>query len=126
MALTRSKSSRSPAAGKSLLEGERRALAAKESELQARIAEIQRSISDAPRRAAETAERERESILNATRGQYRHRTLVDPRHGVEPARRRARPAPTLRAERQAARRQALALLAILGAVLAWAACTYLQ
>lgn len=126
MPLTRSKSSRSSAAGKSILESERRELAAKESELQARIAEIQRSISEAPRRAAEIAERERESILNATRGQYRHSTLVDTRYVAEPKPRRARTAPTLRAERQAARRQALALLAILGAVIAWAACTYLQ
>lgn len=126
MALTRLKSSHSSTAGRSLLEGERRELAAKESELQARIAEIQQSISEAPRRAAEIAERERESILNATRGQYRHSTLVDTRYAVEAPRRKARMAPTLRAERQAARRQALALLALLGAVLAWAACTYLQ
>lgn len=126
MAFTRSKSSASAAAGKSRLEGERRELAAKESALQARIAEIQQSISEAPRRAAETAERERESILNAKRGQYRHSTLVDTRYAMEAPRRKTRAAPTLRAERHAARRQALALLALLGAVLAWAACTYLQ
>lgn len=126
MALTRLKSSRSPAAGKSILETERRELAAKESELQAQIAHIQQSISEAPRRAAEIAERERESILNAKHSKYRHSTLVDTRYAAEAPRRKARTAPTLRAERQAARRQALALLALLGAVLAWAACTYLQ
>lgn len=126
MALSRLKSSRGPAAGQSRLESERRELADRESALQARIAEIQQSIAEAPRRAAETAERERESILHAKRGQHRHSTLVDPRYAVEAPRRRERAAPTLRAERQAARRQALALLALLGAVLAWAACTYLQ
>lgn len=126
MALTRSKSAASAAAGKSRLESERRELADRESALQARIAEIQQSISEAPRRAAETAERERESILNAKRVQHRHSTLVDTRYAVEAPRRKTRLAPTLRAERQAARRQALALLALLGAVLAWAACTYLQ
>lgn len=125
MPLPRSKSGRRPGVGKSRLESERNELAARESELHARIAEVKRAITEAPRLAAETAERERESILNASRASYRHSTLVDTRYVPEAPRRRARSAPTLRAERQAARRQALALLAILGAVLAWAAFTYL-
>lgn len=110
-----------------MLDSERQQLAAKEGELQAQIAALQQTLAEAPRLAAAHAQRERESILNASRGHYRHSTLVDTRHTMEeaPFRGRRAAAPVLRAERRAARRQALTLLVALGAAIAWAVCHFL-
>ena len=126
MGVPRSKPRKSSSQSQSALEAERRELAAKENELQAQIAAIQRAITEAPRKARETAEQERNAILNATRGGgHRLNTLVDTRYVVEPPRRGKGGRPMLRAEVRAARLQALALLVLLGVALAWAACKYL-
>jgi hypothetical protein len=117
--LTKKPKSRTP------LDSKRHELLEQQSQLQAQIEALQRSISEAPRRAAEQARRERDYVATATvsRGRYRHNTLLDTRHDAEPAPRRARRAPMLRAERRAARRQAFALLVALVAAMLWAAST---
>lgn len=110
------------------LDSERHVLLEQQNQLQAQIEALQRSIAEAPKRAAEEAKRERESIIASTGGaRYRHNTLLDTRYSAEPLnRRRNRPAPRLRAERNAERQKALALLVVLAIALAWAASTLIQ
>lgn len=123
---TRAKSS----ANATPLDSERHALRSQESKVAQEIAALQREIKDAPRRRAEELRRERESLLTGAvqTGYHRHSALLDPRFSAEPATalaRRPRPARMLRAEQDAARRKAFALLVALGVIALWAASHFL-
>ena len=128
---TKSKTTRAKTSVKATpLDSERHALQSQESKVAQEIAALQREIEDAPRRRAEELRRERESLLTGAlqTGYYRHSALLDPRFSAEPATamaRRPRPARMLRAEQDAARRKAFALLTALVVIAIWAAAHFL-